>query len=166
MVDSSINQDEASVCEYTLGFLFSEDKQRIVLIEKQHPEWQKGLLNGVGGKLEPGETALDCMVREFFEETGVYIPNWELFATKGAQLNPRDKGGPWRVHLFRAFSPNISVVEKKALMPYTDEQVIVTGVDAVPLLPTTYALPWEVAMALYSDRVYDLEERVTYVTGN
>lgn len=32
-----------------------------------------GLLNGVGGKLEPGENYLDCAVRETIEETGYQV---------------------------------------------------------------------------------------------
>ncbi len=37
------------------GFLFDESRERVVLIKKQKPEWQSGRLNGVGGKIEPGE---------------------------------------------------------------------------------------------------------------
>lgn len=32
-----------------------------------------GLLNGVGGKLEPGETPLACVLREVLEETGIRL---------------------------------------------------------------------------------------------
>lgn len=56
---------------YVVGFMFSSDLQKIVLIEKQKPEWQKGFLNGVGGSIEFEENVYDAMVREFFEETGV-----------------------------------------------------------------------------------------------
>ena len=34
-----------------------------------------GLWNGLGGKFEPGETALDCAQREVFEESGLTIYN-------------------------------------------------------------------------------------------
>lgn len=60
--------------QYALGFAFSRDKESVVLIEKTKPDWQKGRLNGVGGKVEDGETPLDAMYREFEEETGVAIP--------------------------------------------------------------------------------------------
>ena len=56
---------------FTLGFAFTTDGSRVVLLEKQSPAWQRGKLNGVGGKVEPDETALEAMVREFTEETGV-----------------------------------------------------------------------------------------------
>lgn len=55
---------------YVLGFAFSEDFKRIALIRKNKPEWQKGKLNGVGGKVEVGETPVMAMAREFQEETG------------------------------------------------------------------------------------------------
>lgn len=63
---------------YVVGFMFSSDLKRVALIRKLKPEWQKGLLNGIGGKIEDGECEEAAMIREFFEETG--------FATSG----------PWR----------------------------------------------------------------------
>ena len=59
-----------------LGFVFSGDKRSpyVALIEKDHPEWQKGKFNGIGGKKESGETSLDAMVREFREESGLLVP--------------------------------------------------------------------------------------------
>lgn len=67
---------------YVTGFLFSKNSSHIVLIEKLSPEWQKGFFNGVGGKIEPGENAIDAMAREFNEETGVLIPaeQWQCYA--------------------------------------------------------------------------------------
>ena len=56
---------------YVVGFLFKEDKSSVVLIRKDRPAWQAGKLNGVGGKIEPNESAIDAMVREFREETSV-----------------------------------------------------------------------------------------------
>jgi 8-oxo-dGTP diphosphatase len=41
---------------YACGFLFSLDRTRVLLIRKRRPAWQAGRLNGVGGKIEPGET--------------------------------------------------------------------------------------------------------------
>lgn len=61
---------------FVLGFLFSPNFEEVVLINKKHPEWQKGFLNGVGGKAENQETLKEAMRREFKEETGIDIPNW------------------------------------------------------------------------------------------
>lgn len=35
----------------------------------------KGLWNGVGGKIDEGETPLECVLREVFEETGIHLNN-------------------------------------------------------------------------------------------
>ena len=55
--------------KYVTGFLFSKDASHVVLIKKINPQWQNGLFNGVGGKIETNETSIAAMVREFFEET-------------------------------------------------------------------------------------------------
>ena len=67
---------------YVAGFLFSQDLTHVVLLEKQSPAWQKGLFNGVGGKIEDGESPIQAMVRECEEETGVFISenNWTRYA--------------------------------------------------------------------------------------
>jgi 8-oxo-dGTP diphosphatase len=56
---------------YTCGFLFRDNK--VLLVEKNRPRWQEGLLNGIGGKVDPFETFDDGMRREFFEETGLDV---------------------------------------------------------------------------------------------
>lgn len=61
---------------FVLGFLFSPDFKEVVLINKEHPEWQKGFLNGIGGKAENQETLQEAMRREFKEEAGLDIPYW------------------------------------------------------------------------------------------
>lgn len=64
---------------YVVGFLFSESGDQVILIEKRRPEWQAGRYNGVGGKIEPGESAAAAMAREGVEEIGVN-PEWSAFA--------------------------------------------------------------------------------------
>jgi 8-oxo-dGTP diphosphatase len=56
---------------YCLGFAFTDHDNFVVLIRKNKPAWQKGLLNGVGGKLEQYEFCNAGMAREFEEETGI-----------------------------------------------------------------------------------------------
>jgi 8-oxo-dGTP pyrophosphatase MutT (NUDIX family) len=53
----------------------------ILLVEKQKPAWQKGRLNLVGGKVEPGETPEQAALRELEEESGLKAthdtdPDW------------------------------------------------------------------------------------------
>ena len=35
--------------KYSVGFLFNPDETKVVLIKKNRHDWEKGLLNGVGG---------------------------------------------------------------------------------------------------------------------
>jgi len=77
--------------EYVVGFLFRPTGW-VLLLEKARPEWQRGKLNGLGGKIEPGETPLEAMVREFSEESGAVVTDWRRFAT----LHCREA----RVHFF------------------------------------------------------------------
>ncbi len=42
-----------------------------MLINKNRPDWQKGKMNGIGGRIEDGEESAACMVRETQEETGL-----------------------------------------------------------------------------------------------
>lgn len=58
---------------YVCGFAFTEDG-RVLLIRKARPDWQAGLLNGIGGKVEKGETPTGAMMREFEEETDARVP--------------------------------------------------------------------------------------------
>lgn len=55
---------------YTICFI--QHSAHLLLIERRFPPLQ-GLLNGVGGKLEPGETPRQCILREVAEETGLHL---------------------------------------------------------------------------------------------
>lgn len=71
---------------YTLCFLTRGDQ--ILMLHRQKPP-NLGLWNGVGGRLEPGESARDCILREVSEETGYALPavdfagilTWDGFET-------------------------------------------------------------------------------------
>lgn len=60
--------------KYTLAFIFNHDLKKVLLIRKNKPVEQAGLLNGVGGKMEDfDQTFLDCIKREVEEETGLVL---------------------------------------------------------------------------------------------
>jgi 8-oxo-dGTP diphosphatase len=71
---------------YTLCFLFRDEQ--VLMLHRQKPP-NRGLWNGVGGHLEPGESARACVLREVYEETGYRLPDaafrglltWEGFET-------------------------------------------------------------------------------------
>lgn len=65
---------DKKVIAYTVGFAFfahPNEQVQCLLIRKNRPDWQKGKLNGVGGKIKEAESSMDCMIREFKEETDV-----------------------------------------------------------------------------------------------
>jgi 8-oxo-dGTP diphosphatase len=96
---------------YVVGFMFDESKKNIILIRKNKPLWQKGMLNGVGGKIEIEETPLESMIREFKEETGVVYLSWDNFLT--VQFND------CIVYFFKAFDN-----EAYSLADTTEEEKI------------------------------------------
>lgn len=121
------------------GFYFSKDKERMILIRKNRPDWQAGLLNGVGGKVEEDEFALDAMRREFREETGVDVEDWEPYGMLTDEMHR------FEVTYFRAFGSHADLDRCKTM---TDEQVLNLPVSATITLPVVHNLSWLVPMAL------------------
>lgn len=69
--------------QYVVGLAFDSSREQVALVLKQSgPPCVIGNWNGVGGKIEDGESPLEAMVREFYEETGADLPEneWEQFA--------------------------------------------------------------------------------------
>lgn len=95
--------------KYVAGFMFSSDKSEVLLIEKMSPEWQRGLLNGIGGKIEGGETPLEAIIREFAEETGV-----ETTTADWTEIVYYIRQNVYEVHFYKAFTDQIySAVSKE-----------------------------------------------------
>lgn len=127
---------------YVAGFLFDQRRENVALIRKARPEWQAGRLNGIGGHIEPGETAHAAMRREFTEETGARSPLWTHFATVL---------GDWgSVQFFRLFSD----APFKELRSATDEQVEVHRIDALPWDQCLPNLSWLIPLARYTHDRY------------
>lgn len=108
--------------EYVLGFAFTPSKKAVLLIKKTRPKWQAGKLNGVGGKVEPGEFDLaQAMVREFEEETAVKTDplQWSMFGQHVLQATfDRD---PQSYHLY-LFSTVLTEAQTMQIEAPTDEE--------------------------------------------
>lgn len=120
--------------EYVVGFMFNPTQDAVLLIRKTHPDWQKDRLNGVGGRIENGESAIEAMRREFLEEVGIEQANWEQFCVLSDARQ-------WQIHFFFAFGP---IGKARAL---TDEAPEVHCVAALPI-DTIPNLHWLIPMAL------------------
>lgn len=129
---------------YVVGFSFDKSREFVILIKKNRPEWQRGRLNGIGGKIEPGgETPEQAMVREWAEETNgeSTVKDWEHIALL-------DEPGAC-VYFFRCF--NHAVFEGVASGRVTDEDFQNYAVDS--LIGRAYVLPnvkWLVPFCLHS----------------
>lgn len=123
---------------YVCGFYFSTDGDEVVLADKKRPAWQAGRLNGVGGRIEEGETPLEAMRREFLEETGLEVEDWDDFCLH------KDTAGTFEVFFFRAFGNDVHRCETT-----TDEEIDCYPVGSLErdycLVPT---VRWLVPMAL------------------
>jgi 8-oxo-dGTP diphosphatase len=67
--------------KWVLGFCFDSTCKYVLLILKTKPDYLKGKLNGIGGKIEENDlTPYQAMVRETKEEAGIDVANWGQFA--------------------------------------------------------------------------------------
>jgi 8-oxo-dGTP diphosphatase len=66
---------------------------------KKANDIHRGKWNGLGGKLEPGETPEACVIREVYEESGLSIRNPKLC---GLLMFPHFQGHDWYVFVFTA----------------------------------------------------------------
>lgn len=122
---------------YVLGFAFDTAKTSVLLIEKKKPKWQEGLLNGVGGKIEPGEGINEAMAREFYEETSIltHPGDWKCFA--------KMQGPDWDCHCFKAFKVPIRSHKRP-----TDEHPLALFLDDLDGAHYVSNIPWLIQMAL------------------
>lgn len=121
--------------KYVLGFMFDKQLERVVLIKKNRPEWQKGLFNGLGGKVEENETPFDAMVREFNEEAGIENNNWKLYA--------KMVGIHFNIDCF------YTTDELHNIRTKTDEELRIFYVDHI-VSPQVENLKWLIPLALDS----------------
>lgn len=136
--------------EYVVGFLFYGGN--VVLIRKLKPEWQKGFLNGVGGKVEPGETPAEAMRREFREEAGLDISDWAPFA----QLD--GEGVLIYFYLARVFKHCLRPLIRSITEEVVDWFPVSAVVDAQRGLKVLPNLRWMIPLAL--------DKTTSYVQGH
>jgi len=136
---------KTTAVSYVVGFMFSTDLMKVALIRKLKPAWQQGKLNGVGGKIEQGESGFAAMCREFAEETGykTTIEEWGHFAE---MFGDNDGGeGAFKVDFYAAITGDIGLLRST-----TQEQIEI--VPTAYLSPMSFGvvenIPWLVSLAV------------------
>ena len=126
-----MNDFKLMVC----GFIFSRDMKKLLLIKKRRQTWQKGLLNGVGGRVE-NETCFQAMVRETHEEAGLEVPmgRWNYSLSMTAQN--------WKVYFMWA-TADIRKAEQ-----CTDEEIYIIDTKDLAHHKTIPNLKWIVPLLL------------------
>ncbi len=142
--------------KYVCGFAQAstpEFENRVLLIKKERPDWQLGLWNGIGGKIETGEGIRKAMQRKFLEETGIEteVTDWQSFHYE------RFRSGDevWFMHTQAvAFSEFEHVSIRSMRGELTDEQIShvkVSPYTGLPMLsdlfPMVYNLRYLLAMS-------------------
>lgn len=121
--------------EYVAGFMFDQERRFVALVVKNKPKWQEGRMNGIGGKVEPDESPLHAMVREFREEAGLTHNAWKHFCVIS--------GVDWRVFFFFCVTNHVFDVRSM-----TEEAIRIVRVEEVAGPDFMTNLPWLVRMAL------------------
>ena len=62
----------------TLCYVKTDGKTLMIHRIKKADDMHQGKWNGLGGKLDPGETPEECVIREVYEESGLTIIDPEL----------------------------------------------------------------------------------------
>lgn len=137
------SSDTGAITEYVMGLMFDGRFENVALIRKNRPDWQRGLLNGIGGHVEPGESFNAAMVREFQEESGVgtICAEWTPFCRLQGINN--DQSG-FAVQCYFALG------DLNRLSSQTDEQISLVRVRHVlsggPFLVGN--VPWLTSLAI------------------
>ncbi len=93
----------------TLCYLKRENHTLMLHRIKKENDMHAGKWNGLGGKVEAGESPEECVIREVREESGLHIRNPQL---KGILTFPAfSKGEDWYVFLFAAYQFSGSLIE-------------------------------------------------------
>lgn len=135
--------------KYVCGFMF-DSNARVLLIAKLRPDWQAGKLNGIGGRVEEGETETQAMRREFQEETGIVCDNWCLFCVL------RDARG-WPVYFYYG-AGNIYAAQR-----LTDEEPVILecsdlGFDARVIPNLRWLIPMAQSMRFETISHFSIQE--------
>ena len=136
-----------NVKKYVLGFMFNPEATSVLLIRKNRPDWQRGLLNGIGGKVNEFETPMNAIIREFREETGVDVgENWDC------RILLMNRIISYNIWIFSVFSKEIHHADA-----LTDESLSLVPVSLIPSMNEVIPnLKWMIPLIL--DKTISMSE--------
>ncbi|MCB9799077.1 8-oxo-dGTP diphosphatase [Candidatus Nomurabacteria bacterium] len=136
----------------TLCYLQKDGKTLMIHRNKKSNDMHRDLYNGIGGKLEDGESPEDCAIREIHEETGLTVTHPTL---KGMLTFPaHGSRESWYVFVFVAneFSGNL-IDPSEGTLKWIDNGTLAT----LPLNAGDYIfMPYLQKSGIFSGKfVYD-----------
>ena len=142
----------------TLCYIHHSGHTLMLHRQKRADDIHHGKWNGLGGKLEPGESPEECVMREVREESGLEIKDPHLC---GLLIFPAFKGEDWYVFVYtvQEFSGKIHENEEGYLKWIPDAEL-----EFLPLWPSDHIfLPWIKQGRFFSAKfLYDGEEMTGY----
>lgn len=143
----------------TLCYVKDSDKTLMLHRVKKEQDMHKGLWNGLGGKLEAGETPEECAVREVKEECGLDVSNPSY---AGLLTFPGNKdGGTWYVFVFRMDTWEGELIESpEGNLEWVDDDKLLD----LPLMPNDkYFLPHVLSGRVFSGKFrYEDDELIEH----
>jgi 8-oxo-dGTP diphosphatase len=137
---------------FVLALLYSLDHHQVVLMRRTRPSWQAGRVNGLGGRLMPGETAAMAARREVREECGVDVAEWrEVLVWEDAE---------YVMHVLRGESERA-----REARTVEDQEVFLADVNALPN-NVIDNLRWLVPLALDADVAFPIMVRSAVAEGS
>lgn len=154
---------EITLKEYCLGFVFSTQKDKILLVRKITPISHKGLINGIGGHIEAGEYPIEAMIREAKEEIGLEIPDLGWSRVCGLKLDDS------YIHIFQTSAQESELLKLKVLATDEISEIIIKSTNSnhpeymVDMMPN---LNWLIPMAKYNNLEYEIRYEAKSETLN
>ena len=143
----------------TLCYLKADGKTLMIHRVKKENDMHQGKWNGLGGKLDPGETPEECVIREVYEESGLVIVKPHL---KGVLTFPQfanDEDWYAFVYLAREFSGEMIDSAEGVLKWIEDDRLLELDLWAGDYI----FLPWLEQLGFFSGKfVYQFGELVDY----
>ncbi len=135
--------------KFVVGFAFSKNTDAVLLVKKLRPKWQRGLLNGIGGKIEKDENSPDAMNRECKEETGLTL-DWTcrgVMQGKHDSWHGYDSGHAFQCYIFYAYSDNIYMAKQ-----IEDESLVILKTSQIESTEIIETLSFLIPFGIYGKK--------------